>query len=393
MSAAANLAQSRPEEEEIYRNFSLSLASKYTRRTYEHAFKKFVRFVGLETDPAKYKKITTEYDSKALENIIKNYIIDAKEKGRSQASLHIDCAAIKHFFEMNDVEIKWTKKLDKFKNMKLSRDEIADKHQQTVAVEDRAYTMEEVREAFNRCKDIRAKVMISILASTGIRKGAFFYLRLRNLEPIDEHQIYKITVYEGEGPDEYFTFCTPECRREIDKYLDYRQRNGEILKPESPLIREQFNVARRTIKTAKPHFLGEGGVNRIMQMALEVDSGIRERKKIPERQKRPVSLSHGFRKFFETVAINNGVSVLYVRRLLGQKTGLEDSYFKPTWKELLEGNDKVHGYLSIIDELTINEENKLQKEIHELRVNQDKMLELAAEVAEVKQFMKSLKKK
>jgi hypothetical protein len=37
---------------------------------------------------------------------------------------------------------------------------------------------------------------------------------------------------------------------------------------------------------------------------------------------------HGFRKFFETNAFKAGIDHIYIRRLMGQKAGLEDSYLK-----------------------------------------------------------------
>ena len=363
-----NLLATKSAKNEAYRNFYISLSARATKKTYDNVLIRFLRFLGLENDSLKYQKLAQDYDAKTLENRVIDYIIKRKEDSISDKSIRIDCAALKHFFDMNDVYFRWTKKIQKFKNMKIEHKKDDDDSKKKN--KDRSYTMEEIRQGFNGCKDIRAKVMISLMSSTGMRKGAFEYIRLRNLEPIDEYGIYKITVYEGEDSDEYFTFCTPECRREIDKYLDYRQRNGEELKPSAPLIRDQFDFTDHIIPKAR--FLTDGTLNYIIKTAFEVDSNVRTNNSgSKERTKREVPLNHGFRKFFETVAINNGVSVLYVRRLLGQKSGLEDSYFKPTWKDLLEGNDKVSGYLSIIDELTINEENKLRLENKKLKKELD----------------------
>ena len=50
---------------------------------------------------------------------------------------------------------------------------------------------------------------------------------------------------------------------------------------------------------------------------------------------------HGFRKFFKTTCINSGVHPLYSEYLMGHRSGLTKSYFKPTDTELLEGNDKT----------------------------------------------------
>ncbi|MGD1834307.1 MAG: hypothetical protein ACPKQO_01115 [Nitrososphaeraceae archaeon] len=58
------------------------------------------------------------------------------------------------------------------------------------------------------------------MTSSGIRFGAFSYFHLRDFIPVDKYGIYKIRVYAGET-EEYFTFCTPECRKEIEKYIDY----------------------------------------------------------------------------------------------------------------------------------------------------------------------------
>ncbi|RPJ25713.1 MAG: hypothetical protein EHM25_04370 [Nitrosopumilales archaeon] len=63
-----------------------------------------------------------------------------------------------------------------------------------------------------------------------MRVGAIPLLRVRNLEKVNLIQgygeIYKITVYENDE-EEYVTYCTPECVKTIDDYLDMRRRYGE----------------------------------------------------------------------------------------------------------------------------------------------------------------------
>ena len=51
---------------------------------------------------------------------------------------------------------------------------------------------------------------------------------------------------------------------------------------------------------------------------------------------------------------------------MGHSSGLTKSYFKPSDTELLEGNDKTQGYVSAINDLTINEEFRLRKKVDEL---------------------------
>ena len=65
---------------------------------------------------------------------------------------------------------------------------------------------------------------------------------------------------------------------------------------------------------------------------------------------------------------------IYIRRLMGQKSGLEDSYLKLSEEELLEGDSKHTGYIGIIDQLTINEENKLRRKVETLTVEEVKRI-------------------
>jgi hypothetical protein len=79
-------------------------------------------------------------------------------------------------------------------------------------------------------------------------------------------------------------------------------------------------------------------------------------------------MTHDLRKFFETNAFKAGMDHMYIRRLMGQKSGLEDAYLKLNEEELLEGDSKHVGYVGIIDQLTIDETNRQQREIQTLKV-------------------------
>ena len=45
--------------------------------------------------------------------------------------------------------------------------------------------------------DPRAKIIILLISSSGMRLGAIPQLKLRNLERIEKYNLYKINVYEG----------------------------------------------------------------------------------------------------------------------------------------------------------------------------------------------------
>jgi hypothetical protein len=51
--------------------------------------------------------------------------------------------------------------------------------------------------------------------------------------------------------------------------------------------------------------------------------------------------THALRKFFKTNAKLAGLDSLYLERLMGHDTGLDESYFIPTDEQILEGNDKM----------------------------------------------------
>jgi hypothetical protein len=83
--------------------------------------------------------------------------------------------------------------------------------------------------------------------------------------------------------------------------------------------------------------------------------------------------THGFRKFFKTTCIKAGMHPLYSEYVMGHRSGLTKSYFKPTDQELLEGNDKALGYAAAVNDLTINEEHRLHKKIDELTKEKNKI--------------------
>ncbi len=100
---------------------------------------------------------------------------------------------------------------------------------------------------------------------------------------------------------------------------------------------------------------------------------------------------HGFRKFFDTQCINHNMNPLYCEYLMGHKSGLIKSYFKPTDTELLEGNDKSVGYSGVIPYLTINatdEENEqLRRQIETLQVEKSQIEALQKEMDAIRELV------
>jgi hypothetical protein len=99
---------------------------------------------------------------------------------------------------------------------------------------------------------------------------------------------------------------------------------------------------------------------------------------------------HGFRKFFESNSFKAGMNNMYLRRLMGQKSGLEDSYLKLSEDELLEGDSKHIGYIGVIDQLTINEENKLKRKVQTLTEDKNETEILKKRIEELEMYRESM---
>jgi hypothetical protein len=79
------------------------------------------------------------------------------------------------------------------------------------------------------------------MTSAGLRLGALQLLRVGDLIPVPKYNLYQIRVYANSKSNRHHTFCTPECRKTIDNYLDYRRSCGENITPKSPLLRQEFD--------------------------------------------------------------------------------------------------------------------------------------------------------
>jgi integrase len=329
-------------ESKPYQNFVDSLRSSRTLKTYNFGLRLFMGFRRV-SDVSELLKD----DPKLIESEIIEYIIYLKnEKKVSYSHRMTSFCAIKHFYRMNDIDMRW------FKISKYLGEE-------TRVVKDRAYTTEEIGQILTKA-DERMRVVVLILASTGMRIGAIPELVLGNLIKSKPHNLYQINVYSG-SREEYYCFCSPECALAIDSYLGYRDRFSERLTPESPLIRNQFDpndsfqvrypkrLSYRTIANLLDALLIKSGVHTVAHSTE--GSGL-----LHGRERKSVARSHGFRKFVITNMIRAKLDFISREMLVGHDTKLDRSYYRPEANELLEE------YLKVIGLITISQENRLKLE-------------------------------
>jgi integrase len=187
---------------EMIKLFEESIKSEYTRRAYVIYLTKYIDHLG-----SKFNSLLKQSDSKKIEQSIIEYIILLK-KTKSYGAIHNYVSAIFAFYKINDIILN-TNKISRFMpdNRKSNKD--------------RPYKQEEILKLLEFA-DERMRAVILLIASTGMRIGAIPSLTLSNLETIEIElaiKIYKITVYENDN-EEHFTYCTPECAKAIDEYLE-----------------------------------------------------------------------------------------------------------------------------------------------------------------------------
>jgi integrase len=333
--------------------FLSSIRSPETRNKYSIYFNKYQEFMGIDD-------LFCGKNPRLIEEKIIEYLVHMRNNGKGYSTIHNYAASVLAFYKINDVTLNISK-INKFIPVV-----------QKVR-KDRAYTHEEISKLLE-IADERGRVMILLMASSGIRVGALRLLRLRNIEASNNNN-NKLTVYENDR-EEYFTFITPECQKAIDVYLDFRTRYGEKLDKNSPLIREQFNT-KDPFRIKKPRQLTIPMIIWIL-IHLEEKAGIRTKE---------VALAHGFRKFFTTQLINSKVNPEIREMLLGHKIGLASCYYRPTDEEMNTEYEKA------VDQLTINEENRLKRKVQKLEIDKSRMDRIDSQIAELQNLLKRSRSK
>ena len=346
-----------------------ALNSSFTRAAYERRLAGFFRDVGFDADefvakakadPNWAQKFITDHMLKQKQRVLEKEI-EASSLGNIRKPLRL-------LLEMNDVtDINWKK---------ISR--LMPKERKYAL--DRAPTIDELRLLISN-SELRLQAILLTMASSGIRIGAWNYLEWGHVEPIKksgELVAAKLRVYAGDA-EEYLTFITPEAYRKLEQYIKLREEHGEKIAQDSPLIRDRWDTVRGGYvgEVKKPLRLKSSGVRRLFEDALW-KFGLRKEKK-----KRHEFSIHSIRKFFKTRA-EQVMRPINVETLMGHSTGVSDSYYRPTEKELLEDYLKAVPLLTVSETEEVRRESQLSRQQLETRLAQleDLVSQLAADKGE-----------
>jgi integrase len=342
------------------------LKAEQTKEEYRRIFRAFLRYrnVNSSSQPPPHLLLSLlQLDPLRIEEIIADYLLSLKQRGLRQSSLRSAKAAITHFFVINRVQLnhKWISSF--VPPEEAHRD-------------DRAYTDEEVRKLLAACSDERWKVVVLLLSATGMRKGAIPELRIGDITKINLSGIetYKIWVYNRSAKDRYYCFAIPELAKAINSYLDYRKRFGEVLSPEAPLIREQFDTYDpRTAK--RPRSLSVTSFDKAMRRLVS-KAGL-------DYTKGQCQIYNAFRKRVITIMIKAKVDYDTREYLVAHKhsRGLNVNYDRSTEE------DRFLEWSKAIDLLTIDQTQRLEKENQDLKyTTAEEIAKLKTELREHKEF-------
>jgi hypothetical protein len=296
-----------------YTRFMYAIKSPETKKRYPMRFKTFLDYVQMPGNEIEERLIVfydrAKQDSIWLQNSLIDFITLQQErvtKGEISASTIPNYyKPIKLFCDMNDILINW--KL-------VSRGIPKGKH----ASDDRAPTTDEIQKLLNY-SDIRIKPIVLLMVSSGIRIGAWDYLKWKHIVPIENERgivvAAKVTIYAGQ-PEQYFTFITSESFNALKSWMDYRFSYGEKITGESWVMRDLWKTTNidsgsRSASARNPLQLKNEAIRTILRRAL-INQNIRA--VLKEGQKRhEFKAAHGFRKFFKTQCekINKLALILY----------------------------------------------------------------------------------
>ena len=329
-----------------------------------------------------------------LQRILEDFVLFLQAKisnGQITAgTAHSMIPPVKLFCEMNDIILNW-RKINKLLP-----------HGNGNAT-DEAYTRELIKKMLEH-SDLRAKIPILFMASSGMRLGGFAGLRDGDIRPIYDEVTGKkliaahVVVYKGTD-DEYDTFISPEAFSTYQEYRNLRMKFGEVITKKSPILLRRFDISpdgkTAILDNTKPVALSTvAGIIR----TVAYKAGIRE---VSENYKDRynIKIAHGFRKFFNTTLSNirtkdGRLAIDFIRKemMMGHALmnihALEQNYNRADRPKML-----LEDYLKAVPELTISDEERMKVEVKKLQTDISNMKSVEIELSEKDKEIKSMKQK
>jgi site-specific recombinase XerD len=283
--------------------------SHATLCNYVYSVHRFCKW--LNTSPDKLVAECLDQDkvpvSKAIVRVrrcLNDFAADLQAKNHlAHATVHNMISHIQSWFRINGVEFKLLYAISKW-----------------ALYEERSPSLEELQKLLDAA-DLREKVIITMLATGGFRRGTLSKLQYRHVKKDLERHIFPIHVYvEAEitksKHHDYDTFLCQEASEYLEAYIEARRKGWKRRPPEqitnnSPLI---SNVGK------KPKPLTSSYISDLIHW-LYLKAGLISNTSSVRRYK---LRTHSLRKFFRTQLAFLGVDRDYIEYMIGHKIS---SYF------------------------------------------------------------------
>lgn len=322
--------------------FRRKMKSPATRKAWVSALNMYMEFRGTKTYSALLKG-TPEQQEQWLEEYIE---WKQETKGVRSQSVSSQLSGLRKFYRANKYKgIDW--------------EDVREALGEAIkAVKDKPYTHEQIAKLVAACPP-KARIIVYSEASGGPRIGSFPNMKVGDLTKNEQSGLYRTIIYPHTEA-EYVTFFGPEATKEIDEYLAHRARSGETITADSPLIRDDFT--KKTV--GNPCFIAKSTMEGIISRAA-VNAGLRTINKGKHHERKETMLTHGLRKFFKQQCRRAGLDHIVIEWLVGHKSGeakIGINKLMMTYDPAME-DELLSEYLKAVDNLTINEENRIKRKL------------------------------
>jgi integrase/recombinase XerD len=283
--------------------------SENTKKTYLKGLAKFVEYKQIQN----LDQFVEEVKQKQNQNeIVKEFAVYLASKNLAPKTVAAWISSLKKFFAANglkvDVDIP-------IKIFNIHEDVLPNK-------EDLRRILSEV--------DLRMKVIITMLASSGMRIGELHNLKIGDVDLSKEIPTVKIKGVGAKERKSRITFISKEAKKFLEEYLNQRKSLGEELNENSPVIAREDG---KPMSYQNIQYLLEGVFRRYS-------------KKVG---KRYTLHAHCLRKWFKTQLISAGVPAPIVDRLTGHSRYLAQEYELYTEDQLREWYKKGMSAVTILE--------------------------------------------
>lgn len=318
-----------------------------TQAKYQEYFTKFCVFAKKAPDELieqrrRDLKAEDPREQRAIECLLKAFMVKLKEQGMSPATQQIAFAAVKSFFECNEFPLH-TKRSDYPKGESLGSRAITKQ------------IIKQILEDTKHMKDaLKMRALILFLKDTGLGVSDVRNLNYGHLrDGLEKNvQFIPLQMLRQKTKTTVKTFVGPEAAEALCLYLDERRKGTRRIPPET--ITDDSPLFRTNEKRSVERISREGLSSMIRFQCLKTGAA---------------KLSaHSFRKYLQTSLDAAGVSPNFIDRIMGHKLmNSRDAYSQPTDEDLLKSYMNAYSHVRIYpDKIEIDEKvGNLEVEIAE----------------------------